>query len=121
MKLVTFIYQDQERIGALDNAGHIVDLERAYTEYLREAEGHPHPDQRAAVVLGRDMCEFWQRGERSLNAASTDRSSSVHAVVEQFLPAGQIASLLSRRGYGSRVAKQIRDLRATRHPSRRSG
>ena len=69
MKLVTFIYQDQERIGALDNAGHIVDLERAYTEYLREDEDHPHPDQLAAVVLGRDMCEFLQRGERSLNAA----------------------------------------------------
>ena len=76
MKLVTFIHQDQERIGAVDDVGHIVDLERAYTEYLREAEGHPHPDQRAAVVLGRDMCEFLQRGERSLNAA---RKALAHA------------------------------------------
>ena len=29
MKLVTFIHQDQERIGAVEDAGHIVDLERA--------------------------------------------------------------------------------------------
>ena len=69
MKLVTFIHQDQERIGALDDAGHIVDLERAYAAYLREAEGNPHADQLAAVVLGRDMCEFLQRGEKSLDAA----------------------------------------------------
>jgi acylpyruvate hydrolase len=69
MKLVTFIHQDQERIGAVDDAGHIVDLERAYAGYLREAEGVLHADQLAAVVLGRDMCEFLQRGEKSLNAA----------------------------------------------------
>jgi acylpyruvate hydrolase len=69
MKLVTFIHQDQERIGALDNTGRIVDLERAYAGHLREAEGIPHADQLAAVVLGRDMCEFLQRGEKSLAAA----------------------------------------------------
>ena len=76
MKLVTFSYQDQERIGALDDAGHIVDLERAYAGYLREAEGNPHADQLAAVVLGHDMCEFLQSGERSLNAA---RKALAHA------------------------------------------
>ena len=69
MKLVTFTHQDQERIGAVDDAGHIVDLERAYAGYLREAEGIPHADQLAAVVLGREMCEFLQRGEKSLAAA----------------------------------------------------
>lgn len=39
MNLVTFIHQDQERIGAVDDAGHIVDLERAYAGCLREGEG----------------------------------------------------------------------------------
>ena len=60
MKLVTFIHQDQERIGAVEDAGHIVDLERAYAGYLREAEGISHADQLAAVVLGREMCKFLQ-------------------------------------------------------------
>lgn len=69
MKLVTFIHQDQERIGALDDAGHIVDLERAYGGYLREAEDILHADQLAAVVLGCEMCGFLQRGEKSLAAA----------------------------------------------------
>src|SRR5262245_31660936 len=69
MKLVTFIHQDQDRIGAFADAGHIVDLERAYAAYLREAEGIPHADQLAAVVLGRDMCEFLRRGEIALSAA----------------------------------------------------
>jgi acylpyruvate hydrolase len=69
MKLVTFTYQDKERIGAVDDRGHIVDLERAYAGYLREAEGKPHADQWAAAILGRDMIEFLQRGESSLDAA----------------------------------------------------
>ena len=69
MKLVTFAYQDQERLGALDDATRIVDLERAYVGYLREAEGQTQAAQLASIVLGRDMCEFLQRGEKSLNAA----------------------------------------------------
>ena len=69
MKLVTFIHQDQQRIGAVEDAGHIVDLERVYAAYLREAEGIPNADQLAAVVLGRDMCEFLRRGEKALSAA----------------------------------------------------
>jgi acylpyruvate hydrolase len=69
MKLVTFIHQDQQRIGAVEDAGHIVDLERAYAAYLREAEGILHADQLAAVVLGRDMGEFLRGGEKALSAA----------------------------------------------------
>ena len=69
MKLVTFLHQDQQRIGAVEDAGHIVDLERAYAAHLREAEGIPHADQLAAVVLGRNMCEFLRRGEKALSAA----------------------------------------------------
>ena len=39
MKLVTFAYRDRERVGAIDKAGRIVDLQRAYGLYLREVEG----------------------------------------------------------------------------------
>jgi acylpyruvate hydrolase len=69
MNLVTFIYQDEERIGVVDDAGRIVDLQRAYACYLHEAEANPHGTNLAPVVLGRDMCEFLQRGEKSLDAA----------------------------------------------------
>lgn len=69
MKLVTFTYSDQERIGAVDDKGRIVDLEHAYATYLREAEATPYADQLAAAILGRDMIEFLQRDERSLDAA----------------------------------------------------
>jgi acylpyruvate hydrolase len=76
MKLVTFAYHDQERIGAVDDAGHIVDLTNAYAEYLGKAEGKSHPDQLAAAILGRDMVEFLQRGKKSLSAA---RQGLTHA------------------------------------------
>jgi acylpyruvate hydrolase len=69
MKLVTFMHQDQERIGAVDPAGQIVDLERAYGLYLRQAEGQTQAEPLAPIILGRDMCEFLKRGEKSLNAA----------------------------------------------------
>jgi acylpyruvate hydrolase len=69
MKLVTFVHQNQERIGALDDKGCIVDLHRAYASYLREVESNPAAYQMAAVVLGRDMVEFLKRGEKSLDAA----------------------------------------------------
>jgi acylpyruvate hydrolase len=69
MKLVTFAYQDQERIGIVDADGRIIDLTRAYAAYLREAEGSTHADKLAAAILGRDMVEFLRRGEKSLDAA----------------------------------------------------
>jgi acylpyruvate hydrolase len=69
MKLVTFVHQNQERIGALDDKGRIVDLHRAYESYLREVESNPAAYQTAAVVLGRDMMEFLKRSENSLDAA----------------------------------------------------
>jgi acylpyruvate hydrolase len=69
MKLLTFVHQNQERIGALDDKGRIVDLHRAYESYLREVESNPAAYQMAAVVLGRDMVEFLKRGEKSLDAA----------------------------------------------------
>jgi acylpyruvate hydrolase len=69
MKLVTFVHQKQERIGALDDKGRVVDLHRAYESYLREVESNPAAYQMAAVVLGRDIMEFLKRSEKSLDAA----------------------------------------------------
>jgi len=69
MKLVTFLHQNRERIGALDDAGRVVDLHKAYESYLREVESNSVGEQLAAVVLGRDMVEFLKRGETSMEAA----------------------------------------------------
>ncbi len=69
MKLVTFIHQNEERIGAIDKLGRVADLHRAYGSYLREVESNPAGDQLAAIVLGRDMVEFLKRGDEALAAA----------------------------------------------------
>ena len=69
MKLATFAYHDQERIGAVDEAARIVDLHRAYALYLHKVEGNSQGEQLAPILLGRDMCDFLRRGEKSLAAA----------------------------------------------------
>jgi acylpyruvate hydrolase len=69
MKLVTFVHQNQERIGAIDDAERIVDLHKAYETYLCEVESNPIADHMAVVALGRDMIEFLKRGATSLDAA----------------------------------------------------
>ena len=69
MKLVTFIHQNEERIGAIDSLGRIADLHRAYGSYLREVESNPAGDQLAAIALGSDMIEFLKRGDEALAAA----------------------------------------------------
>jgi acylpyruvate hydrolase len=69
MKFATFLYQQRERLGAVDNAGRIVDLHKAYGSYLREAESNPAGDELAQVTLGRDMVDFLRRGGKALDAA----------------------------------------------------
>jgi acylpyruvate hydrolase len=69
MKLVTFEFLDQERIGAMNEKGDIVDLHHAYSAHLREVENHPCGDEFARLVLGCDMREFLNRGAESLEAA----------------------------------------------------
>jgi acylpyruvate hydrolase len=69
MKLATFLYQQQERLGAVDGSGRIVDLRKAYGAYLREAESNPAGDELAQVTLGRDMVDFLRRGDKALAAA----------------------------------------------------
>ncbi len=76
MKLVTFIHENRERIGAIDHAGRVVDLHKAYGSYLSQVEANPGGDQLAAVILGRDMVEFLKRGEKALDAA---RKAIAHA------------------------------------------
>jgi acylpyruvate hydrolase len=69
MKLATFLYQQRERLGAVDGTGRIVDLHKAYGSYLREAESNPAGDELAQVTLGRDMVDFLRRGDKALDAA----------------------------------------------------
>jgi acylpyruvate hydrolase len=76
MKLVTYTLGEQERIGALDGAGQIVDLHRAYESYLRAVKPNLGGANLAALTLGSDMTGFLQRGARSLNAA---REALAHA------------------------------------------
>jgi acylpyruvate hydrolase len=76
MKLATYLYQEQERMGVIDGAGHIVDLHRAYGAYLRELKSNPAGDELARVTLGRDMVDFLKRGEKALDAA---RQALAHA------------------------------------------
>lgn len=76
MKLVTFVDQDREAIGAIDSAGRVVDLHRAYEIYLREVTSKPAADRLAEVILGCDMVEFLRRGETALDAA---RQALAHA------------------------------------------
>ena len=68
MKLVTFTYQNQEQVGALDEAGRIVDLERAYAHYVREIEGNPRGDDLATTTFG-DMCAFLKREAQGMETA----------------------------------------------------
>ena len=69
MKLATFLFRQQERLGALDGAGRMVDLHTAYASHLREGESNPSARERAQVTLGRDMVEFLKRGDKALEAA----------------------------------------------------
>ena len=76
MKLVTFINENQERIGAIDSAGRVVDLHKAYAAYLGAVESNSHGDEMAAIGFGRDMVEFLKRGPTALEAA---RQAIAHA------------------------------------------
>jgi len=85
MKLVTFSYHGQERIGALDPIGRIVDLQKAFACLQRENETIPDADEFAVAVLGRDMREFLEHGEKSLEAA---RKSLAHIAATEHVSKG---------------------------------
>jgi len=69
VKLATFLFRQQERLGALNGAGRMVDLHTAYASHLREVEANPSALERAQVTLGRDIVEFLKRGDKALEAA----------------------------------------------------
>lgn len=69
MKLATYLYQQHEHLGAIDGAGRMIDLHKAYAAYLRDAEANPAGDELAKVTLGRDMVEFLKRGDKARQAA----------------------------------------------------
>lgn len=70
MRLVTF--QDPSRrlrIGALTPQSHLVDLNAACALYLRDVEGEPAFCRLADARVPPDMREFFEGGDRSLDAA----------------------------------------------------
>ena len=80
MKLATYLYQRQQRLGAVDAAGRMVDLHEAYASYLRAIEANPSADELSRLTLGRDMVEFLKRGDKALDAA---RKGLAHANAAQ--------------------------------------
>ena len=69
MKLVTFFYDEQERIGAIDHAGNVVDLINAYGSYLKNLEKTAAAVRLAVATLGSDMVEFLKHGDKAMDAA----------------------------------------------------
>lgn len=68
MKLVTFTFGGEERIGALMDTDKIIDLQRAYGWYLLEAQGNPLGKEIASILIPRDMTSFL-KSHSSLDAA----------------------------------------------------
>jgi acylpyruvate hydrolase len=69
MKLVTFFYDEQERLGAMDHSGNVVDLINAYASYLRKVDNAAAAVGFATAALGSDMVEFLKHGEKAMDAA----------------------------------------------------
>jgi acylpyruvate hydrolase len=69
VKLVTFERNKQERIGAVDKQGRIIDLHHAYGSYLEDREQNLQAARLAPIVFGRDMVEFLKRGQPAMEAA----------------------------------------------------
>ncbi|MSP37952.1 MAG: FAA hydrolase family protein [Deltaproteobacteria bacterium] len=71
MKLVTFFHDEQERIGAIDSSGNVVDLLSAYASHLSKVEKAAAPLRVASAALGSDMVEFLKHGDKAMDAART--------------------------------------------------
>lgn len=83
----------QTRIGALmADAGHVIDLRRAYAIYLRETFADPFADEIAAVRVPGDMMRFIHGGAPSLDAA---RHAQRH--LENLISARGSAPLVEQR------------------------
>lgn len=71
MKLVTFFYDEQERLGAMDHSGNVIDLINAYAAYLRKVDKAVAAVGLATATLGSDMVEFLKHGDKAMDAART--------------------------------------------------
>jgi acylpyruvate hydrolase len=93
MKLVTYVRREQEKIGVLDAAGRVVDLHRAYEDYLLAARLRSGAGEMAQAALGRNMVEFLRRGETGLEAARqalAHVAGNPNAVRDMVLERGQV-------------------------------
>ena len=89
MKLVTYARGEQERIGALDAAGRVVDLQRAYEDYVRAARSCPGAGELAQATLGRNMVEFLRRRTETKELPIVMLSSeATDVIVDQALALG---------------------------------
>ena len=79
MKLVTFFYDEQERIGAIDHSGNVVDLINAFASYLLKVEKAASAVRFSAATLGTNMVEFLKHGDKAMEAA---RTAIKHAVTD---------------------------------------
>lgn len=68
MKLVSFSYEGNTRIGTMIEDERVIDLNYAYLAQL-EAEGHIRAKQIAEAFVPSDMVEFLQGGDQSLALA----------------------------------------------------
>lgn len=68
MKLVTFKVHTEERLGSY-LGDKIVDLNSAYSLYLREVEGRENARKRASAIIPPNMKVFLSGGEESMFAA----------------------------------------------------
>jgi acylpyruvate hydrolase len=67
MKIVVF--GPNRRVGAIDDAGLIVDLCLAYAKLLHERDGERHATELATERVPTDLAQFIERGEAALDAA----------------------------------------------------
>ena len=94
MRLVTYVEQGHQRIGALSGEGKgtlVVDLQAAYAGYLSRVEADPMACQMACVRIPQNMVRFIEGG-----AAAWDAARQALEWAEKALAAGDLeAPLLS--------------------------
>jgi len=79
MRLITFLNPlEQSRIGAVTEAGLIVDLNIATAVYLREVEGEPACDRLAEALVPPNMRALFEGGDSSLETAHKALDYLVH-------------------------------------------
>lgn len=68
MRLLSFAHQGQSRIGSLFERNSVIDLNRAYAQYMLEEEKNPLGREIASILFPSDMTTFLKGGERAFEA-----------------------------------------------------